>query len=62
MKPALLIFALVLTACAPAPDSQHTNLDTEHCEKIALETRKSGKINHNLCPGYMPDGFPVELE
>jgi hypothetical protein len=53
----------ILVGCAPprGQQSNHQNLNVEQCQKIAQETFAAGKISHNLCPGYMPDGQPVEL-
>ncbi|MBV1865961.1 MAG: hypothetical protein KUG74_16210 [Rhodobacteraceae bacterium] len=66
----LIFVAVVLAACTPAPrpidpetgQPVPSNLNFAYCEKIALETRKSGGTNYNLCPGYMPDGYWNEFE
>ncbi|MDG1236196.1 MAG: hypothetical protein P8P16_07575 [Amylibacter sp.] len=57
----LICFA-VLTACvAPSSQSNHQNLNVANCRALAQETFASGKLNYNLCPGYLPNGEPVEL-
>lgn len=57
------IVGLVLIAGCSASVSQsnHQNLNVEECRQLAQETFVSGKLNNDLCPGYMPDGQPVEL-
>lgn len=65
----LLALAVFVTACTPLaqpidPDTgkpRPSKLNFAYCEKIALETRKAGEISNDLCPGYMPNGYPVEL-
>lgn len=54
----LLAALLILSACA---DGRQQPLDFAHCEEIARETFAAGKLRYDLCPGYMPDGQPVEL-
>jgi hypothetical protein len=54
----------LMSACAaqsPQVDNKQS-LDVAYCKKIADETFKAGKLRHDLCPGYMNDGQPVELE
>jgi hypothetical protein len=57
------IIGLVLLASCTAPVSQsnHQNLNVKECREMAQETFRSGKLNYNLCPGYMPDGQETEL-
>ena len=57
------VFGLtILVGCdVPASQSNHQNLNVKECRELALETQKSGVPNYNLCPGYMPDGYEVEL-
>ena len=65
----LTLIAAVLAGCAPTPrpiDPETgkpvpSNLNVEYCRKIADETARSGKLNYHLCPGYMLDGYPVEI-
>jgi len=65
----LVIVAIFAAACAPLPQPidpvtgqpKPSKLNFAYCEKIALETRKAGKLSNQLCPGYMPNGYPVEL-
>ena len=65
-KPAItaLIF---LSACTVPPGSaardpnMPSQLNFAYCERIAEETRRSGKLNYNLCPGFMPDGYWIEI-
>jgi hypothetical protein len=58
-----MLVGLGLAGCAQSSGekSNHQNLNVVECQKIAEETFAAGKISHNLCPGYMPDGQPVEL-
>ncbi|MGB0440874.1 MAG: hypothetical protein ACPGFC_12355, partial [Paracoccaceae bacterium] len=54
-------FAVVLVGCGPGSEtSNHQNLNFAECKRLADETARSGKLNFDLCPGYMPDGYPVE--
>ncbi len=57
-----ILSLVVLAGCAaPTSQSNHQNLDVAECQRLAEETFRSGKLNYDLCPGYMPDGQPVEL-
>lgn len=57
-----LICLASLAACvAPPSQSNHQNLNVTECRALAQETFRSGKLNYNLCPGYMPNGQPIEL-
>lgn len=56
------LFGLLLSAgCTPPPsESNHQNLDVAECREIGVAVAESGKLSNNLCPGYMPNGLPVE--
>lgn len=57
-----LICLATLTACvAPSIQSNHQNLNVATCRALAQKTFRSGEMNYNLCPGYMPNGESVEL-
>lgn len=56
---------IVLAGCSATNSgdaSKPSNLNVAYCQKIADETARAGKLNYNLCPGYMPDGYPVEIQ
>jgi hypothetical protein len=57
------VFGLVVLASCTTSVSQsnHQNLNVKECREMAQETFRSGKLNHNLCPGYMPNGQKIEL-
>ncbi|MEM7440502.1 MAG: hypothetical protein AAF393_12955 [Pseudomonadota bacterium] len=62
MRFILLLVPLHFAACTPqGVIPNHQRLDFEYCERIARETFDAGRIRNDLCPGYMPDGQPVEL-
>jgi len=64
-----VLIAGFLAGCTAVPrpidpatgQSKPSNLNFAYCKKIADETARSGKLNYKLCPGYMPDGYPIEL-
>jgi len=65
----LTLIAALLGGCTELPRSNDpetgkpkpSNLNVEYCRKIADETARAGKLNYHLCPGYMLDGYPVEI-
>ena len=58
----LVVFGVGVAACnVPSSQSNHQNLNVKDCRALAEETVRSGKLNFNLCPGYMPDGQDIEL-
>lgn len=62
MRILAVLAAVTLTGCAaPTSQSNHQNLNVKECQALAEETFRSGKLNYDLCPGYMPNGQPVEL-
>ncbi|MCP5087182.1 MAG: hypothetical protein GY952_10315 [Rhodobacteraceae bacterium] len=42
------------------PDAP-SKLNFAYCERIAAEVRDRGDISYDLCPGFMPDGYWIEL-
>lgn len=54
--------ALMVACAAPSSQSNHQNLNVAECRALAQETLRSGKLNYNLCPGYLPTGEPVFQE
>ena len=65
----LLTVACLAAACTPTPrpidpktgERMPSNLNFAYCEKIAAEVIESGGLSNDLCPGYMPNGYPTEL-
>ncbi len=64
----LLISGILLCAACTAQQGSYglrpgepSQLNFEYCEQIAAEVRRAGDISNNLCPGFMPDGYPIEL-
>ncbi len=58
----LLSAGFLMGCAAPESESNRQNLNVAECRALAEETRRSGRPNYNLCPGYMPDGYTVESE
>ncbi len=65
----LLTVICLAAACTPVPrpidpetgKPMPSNLNFAYCEKIAAEVRQAGGVSNDLCPGYMPNGYPTEL-
>ncbi|MCP5074809.1 MAG: hypothetical protein GY947_16160 [Rhodobacteraceae bacterium] len=63
-----LLCLVVLGGCAAGQGSYGPNpgepskLNFAYCEKIAAEVRDKGDLSNDLCPGYMPNGYPVEID
>lgn len=58
----VILAPLMLAACqtAFAPSKQQP-INFQYCEEIAAETFDAGKLRYDLCPGYQPDGQPIEI-